>query len=187
MRYGFIKARRNGSLWSQSGISVLELTVASAMSLIALAAAGVGLQAMFHQQPRISEHGQRVQEARVGLERMTRVLRQTYSVNVSSSSYVDVLTYKRVTGGQTAEQRRVVIDCSGTTCTEQEGPVDGALGSAVTFITGVTNADIFNYEPDLVNPSFLRIKLKFDIKENQKDPAGPATLSEGVQLRNIST
>ncbi len=185
MRIRFLRSCRQGRLQNQSGISVVELTVASAMMLIALTAAGVGLQAMIRQQPRISEHGHRVQEVRVGLEQMTRTLRQTYAVNVSSSNSVEVLTYLKLSEGP-AVQRRVLYHCYAGECTSAEGPVGGSLGSAETIITGVTNTDIFSYQPDLVNPSFLQIKLSFDVKESPSDPASPKTLSEGVQLRNTS-
>ncbi len=117
---------------------------------------------------------------------MTRDLRQTYAVNNSSSNQVEVLTWLRTAEGQPAEQRRVLYHCNAGDCTRQEGAAGGNLGAAQIIITGVTNTDIFSYQPDQVNPRFLQIKLRFDVKESPSDPASPRTLSEGVQLRNTS-
>lgn len=171
----------------ESGLTMVELLVAMGISLITFSAVVAVLEVISRQQPRVSEHGVRVQVARNALERMTRDLRQTYSVNASSSSSLDVLTYKRTGTGQPAEQRRVIFDCSSGACSRQEGPVNGALNAAQTLITAVTNSDIFTYQPDNVNPSVLRIKFTFDVKKDSTDPAGPVTLSDGVQLRNTST
>lgn len=156
------------------------------ISLVMMAAVLTVLIVVSRQQPRISAHGHRIQDARVALEQVTRDLRMTYAVNSSSSTYLDVLTYMRVGESLTAEQRHVVYDCSGGSCSRQEGVVDGTLSPAETIFTGVDNADIFSYEPDNVNPHYLRIKFSFDIKNDQTDPTGPATLSAGVQLRNVS-
>ena len=186
MHGGVPDKSRQGRLCGEAGLSLIELLVATTMMLVTAAAAMAIVTLVIRQQPRISEHGHRVQEVRVGLERMTRDLRQTYAVNESSSSHVEVLTWLSATEGQPAVERRVLYQCNAGDCTRQEGPAGGSLGAAVTLITGVTNTDIFSYQPDQVNPSFLRIKLSFDVKENPTDPAGPKTLSDGVQLRNTS-
>ena len=184
MKKGIFNKSMRGRMLEESGITMLEMILASAMSLLVLGAA-LGILMLFaRQQPRVSEHGQRVQEVRLALERMTKDLRQTYEVNSSSSTSIDVRTFKRTDSGEHAVQRRVVYDCYSGSCTRQEGPIEGTLGSQQPLITDVTNTDIFSYEPDLVNPTFLRIKLRFDVKESPNDPAGPKTLSEGVQLRN---
>ncbi len=187
MKKGIFKKSRRGRLLDASGITMLEMLLASSLSLITLMAATSVLMLVTRQQPRVSEHGQRIQEVRVALERMTRDLRQTYLVNASSSTSIDVRTYKRSVQGQPAVQWRVVYNCYSGSCTRQEGPIEDSLGLEQPLITGVTNTDIFSYEPDLVNPSFLRIKLSFDVKESPNDPVGPKTLSEGVQLRNSSS
>ena len=186
MHGGVSDKSRQGRLYGEAGLTIIELMAATTMMLVTAAAVLGILNLVTRQQPRISEHRHRVQEVRVGLERMTRDLRQTYAVNESSSNHVEVLTWLRVTDGQPAERRRVLYQCDAGDCTRQEGPAGGSLGAAVTHITGVTNTDVFSYQPDMVNPSYLRIKLSFDVKKGPKDPAGPKTLSEGVQLRNTS-
>lgn len=171
-----------------SGVTLLELLVAIGISVITLATALAVLEVVSRQQPRITQHGLRVQQARTALERMTRDLRATYAVNASSSSAVDVLTLVRPVG-LGLQPRRVRFDCSGGVCGRQEGVADpdGQLGAAQTLITGVANTDIFAYQPNNVDPRYARIKFRFDVKANSTDPAGPVTLSDGVQFRNTST
>lgn len=170
----------------QSGITLMELMVAIAISLVTLVAALAALEVVARQQPRISNHGLRIQEARAALEQMTRDLRQTYSVNSSSSASLDVLTYLRTPGGNSSEQRRVVYDCTASSCTRQEGSVDGALAASELIIDEVRNSDIFSYQPDNVNPRYVKVKFSFEIKRDPTDPAQPVTLSDGVQLRNTA-
>ena len=184
VKYWRVVARRVRS--NQAGFSLVELLIASSILIVVLGATLSVLVVAERQQPRITKHGERVQDARNALERMTRDLRQSYSVTAESSASIDVLTYRRTSPNQPAQQWRVVYDCTGGDCLRQEGAPTGALGAAVTLFTGVTNADIFTFQPSNVNPHFVTIKLRFGVKANSTDPASPVTLSDGVQLRNVS-
>lgn len=172
---------------AESGVSLIELMVGISMSLVVLAGGLVTLELATRQQPRINERGDRIQESRAVLERITRELRQTYAVNASSSSSLDVYTYKGTGDSSAAQQTRVVFDCSGGSCTRQQGDVSGgALDSADELIEGVTNADIFTYTPDNVNPEYVQVKFTFEIKREASDPTDDVTVSDGVQLRNAA-
>lgn len=180
--------RRSGATRAlgESGTTLIELIVATGVFIVVVAAVLTVLEVMVRQQPRASQHGLRVQEGRAALERMTRELRQTYSVRSASSSSVDVLTYERQAAGQAAVQRHIFYDCSTGDCTRQEGPVNEELDPLVQSIfTGVTNGDIFSYSPSNVDPNYVRVKLTFDVKANSTDPQGPVTVTDGVEMRNV--
>ncbi len=106
-----------------------------------------------------------VGEARVGLERMVRELRQADSVNTTSPTLIDI-NLSRATGS-----RRVVYSCgvpSATaglrSCMRYEGAIDGAVSSTGTMVVdglvnGTSASPVFAYTPDAVRPVYTTIAL----------------------------
>jgi Tfp pilus assembly protein PilW len=116
-----------------------------------------------------------------GLERMTREMRQAVSFTPFSSQVLDAVTWVRPTSGGTSVQRRVRYECFGSSCVRYEGPPDGALTSGPeTVIPNVQNADVFFFEPDSVNPTYVSIKLEVAVKGANN----PITLDGGFALPN---
>ena len=122
-------------------------------------------------------------QQRQGLERMTRELRQATALTPSSSVAVEATIWSPPAGGGQAVQRRIRYDCSAGACDRLEGPVGGSLTpSPGGLVTGVVNADVFDFQPDLVNPDYVTITLEVAVR----DAANPISLRDGVALRNLT-
>jgi prepilin-type N-terminal cleavage/methylation domain-containing protein len=119
-----------------------------------------------------------------GLERMTREMRQAISFTPVSSQVLDSVTWVRPTSGGTSVQRRVRYECLNGSCVRYEGSPNGALTSGPeTVIPNVRNPDVFFFEPDSVNPTYVSIKLEVAVKGANN----PITLDGGFGLRNQAT
>jgi hypothetical protein len=49
------------------------------------------------------------------------------------------------------------------------------------MIADVLNADVFDFQPDLVNPTYVTITLEIAVK----GASNPISLHDGVALRNL--
>ena len=76
-------------------------------------------------------------------------------------------------------QRHVRYECLSGACTRYEGPVGGSLGTGETVITGLQNADVFFFEPDNVNPTYVDVKLQVSVP----NATNPIVLDGGFALR----
>jgi hypothetical protein len=161
-------------------ITLTELLVAAPIALILLTATLTLHLASGREQVRIEGRVQTLVQQRGGLERITRELRQATSITPTSSVAVEALVWLRPGGGQ-AVQRRVRYDCSGQACERLEGPVDGNLASPVVVVSDVLNADVFDFQPDLVNPTYVTVTL--EVKAEGAN--NPISLHDGVALRNL--
>jgi prepilin-type N-terminal cleavage/methylation domain-containing protein len=107
---------------------------------------------------------------RTALNRMTKDLRQTYSINgLPTATQLDVNTYVQGT------RARVVYDMSGGTLTRTE---DG--GAPVVIQSGLTNASIFNYTADVPN----LVEIVFALKPSNL-PDTTLTLEAEIRFRNL--
>jgi Tfp pilus assembly protein PilW len=163
---------------SERGLGLVELLVVIPMMAIVL----LGIYALYN----VGAKGQRNSQERVstllreqnGLERMTREMRQAISFTAVSSQVLDAVTYVRPASG-TSVQRHVRYECLNGACTRYEGPVGGALGTGETVIAGLENADVFFFEPDNVNPTFVSVKVEVTVKNADN----PIVLEGGFALR----
>jgi hypothetical protein len=98
----------------------------------------------------------------IGLERMTRELRQASWVYFRSSGVVDMDVPVRVSATSTSVHRLVRYDCSGATCNRSEGPAVAYPPPAVpTFAatqTAIGNppSDAFGLDGEVVNHDVFR-------------------------------
>jgi len=167
-------------LAGERGMSLVELLVVIPMMAVVL----LGIYALYN----VGAKGQRQNNTRVttllreqnGLERMTREMRQAISFTPVSSQVLDAVTYVRQPGADTSTQRHVRYECVSGTCTRFEGTVGGALGAGETVISGLQNADVFFFEPDNVNPTYVAVKLEVSVR----DASNPIVLDGGFELRN---
>jgi hypothetical protein len=170
---------------------LIELLVASAMSVIVVGAATAMLISVVRQQPQISERSQDVSDTRYVLERMTREIRNGISVlpEASSASNLTFFAYVRhaacgsstaLPPSQSALVCKVTYSCSATACTRAEtASTDPGTGTPVPLFSGIDNAKVFSYDPDLEEASFVSVTFRVP------DPRGEAhlTISDGATLR----
>jgi hypothetical protein len=178
-----LSAFRPGSLREERGdITLLELLVAAPMALILLVATLNIHVASSREQQRGDSRAHALVEERGGLERMTRELRQATSITPVSSTIADAELWLRPPDGGEAVKRRVRYDCSRQTCERSEGAAGGSLGQPAVIVPDVLNADVFDYQPDLVNPDYLTITIEVRVA----GATNPISLHDGVALRNLT-
>ena len=167
----------------ERGFSLVELLVVIPMMAIVL----LGIYALYN----VGAKGQQQNNVRVttllreqnGLERMTREMRQAVSFTPVSSQILDAVTYVRPSDGSASVQRHVRYECLNGACTRYEGPVGGALGTGETVISNLKNPDVFFFEPDSVNPTFVAVKLEVSVS----GATNPIVLDGGFALPNEVT
>jgi competence protein ComGC len=172
------RARR--FLQSERGFGLIELLVVIPMMAIVL----LGIYALYN----VGAKSQQNTDARVttllraqnGLERMTREMRQAVSFTPVSSQVLDAVTYVRPAAGGDSVLRHVRYECLDGACTRYEGDVGGSLGTGEVVIPNLQNVDVFFFQPDSVNPTYVAVKLEVSVK----NATNPLVLDGGFELRN---
>jgi prepilin-type N-terminal cleavage/methylation domain-containing protein len=188
----------------EGGFTLVELLVASAMSVVLLGAISSMVISTMRIQPKISKSAQNVSSGRWVLDRMTRELRNGIRVDQATASKLSLLTYVRhSTCGSTtlpsattpSIKCEVTYQCSTTACTRTEAADGVYTGTARTLFTGINSSSVFCYvpstEPDPLTcgtakaasgVTFVRIRLQVP------DPSGSGslTVSDGASLRNAT-
>jgi hypothetical protein len=172
--------RLERSVRSERGLGLVELLVVIPMMAVVL----LGIYALYN----VGAKGQRDNNVRVttllrqqnGMERLTREMRQAISFTPVSSQILDAVTYVRPSSGGASVQRHVRYECLSGACRRYEGPVGGALGTGEVLISNLTNADVFFFSPDNVNPTYVAVKLEVSVS----GATNPIVLDGGFALRN---
>ena len=124
-----LRSRLEGGAGAESGLTLVELLVASMMGVILMGAVGSMVIGTIHAQPEISKRAQNITTARWVLARMTREIRNGVSVQTALSNEVSFKTYVRRTAcgstGTLASNKpailcQVTYGCSTTTCSRIE-------------------------------------------------------------------
>jgi Tfp pilus assembly protein PilW len=146
---------RRASRWpsgaDERGFTLAEMLVAAAAGLIVIGALVMVMSSVLRAQPQNEDRAAQIQQARVGLERMVRELRQgspvTGGAATATQLTVDTYTRSGCNGGSptaSAVLCRVTYACtqSGSlaSCTRRAG-----TGAAVTVLTGLRSAQVFSY------------------------------------------
>lgn len=195
---------RLGSAAGEDGLSLIELLVAAAMSIVLVGAAGSMLISAVRSQPQLSERAQNISTARWVMERMTREIRNGVRVDQATAAKVSFLTYVRHTpcggsgvpaSGTPAIKCEVTYECTTTDCSRIEAAEGKYTGTAVRIFEGIDSSSVFCYvpstEPDpltcgtAVSPgetTYVGAKLHIP------NPTGPSglTVSDGASLRNAT-
>lgn len=172
------------------------------MSLIA---AGAGLTLLGTAGQRNVErarHADRVSSAQIGLERMTRELRQADWLVFRSSMVVDAQVPVRVGGAPAAQPRLVRFDCSqGTRCVRREGAptaypppavpaftdarvaIESVRPGTAVFVPQVVDPATGEVRPTYANPTTLAVTLEVSVEGWDR----PVRLDDAVTLRNATT
>ena len=180
-----------------------------AMLLLGLVIQGLGKSSL--EQQDIERRTEALNNAQIGLERMTREIRQADWVYFRSSAHFDMLVPVRATATSSATMRLVRYDCTGETCVRKEGAASGypppaapAFTESQTVIgspsaeTGIrygliVGHDVFfprRTDPltgaslnDFLNPDFLFIRLRLRVEGRGET----IVLEDGISLRNRSS
>lgn len=178
-------------LKDETGLTLVELLVASAMSVILVGAACSMLISAVREQPALSKKSQEISTARYVLERMTRELRNGIVVYPGATgSKVEFKTRVRrsTCGGSVQEtpsvpsiECRVTYSCTTTACTRTETApeVPGSSGTPIPVIGNLDSNKVFNYEPSVEEPSYVGITLHIENPEGE----GELTVTDGAGLR----
>jgi prepilin-type N-terminal cleavage/methylation domain-containing protein len=187
----------------QRGLTLIELVVASAMSVVIVAAAMSMLISAVRSQPKITERADLVGEARTVSEQMVTELRQGLKVETREKSKVIFVTYVHTTACTSAPSAsakpiacRVTYSCATSgTCTKSVLNADGSgTARTTTLVEGIANpTEVFCYMPSTeagkcgtaksTEPStYVGIKLQFANAENKIS----TTLENGATLRNAT-
>lgn len=177
---------------SEAGLTLVELLVASAMSVILLGAVGSMLISAVRTQPELSERSQNVSTARWVLERMTREIRNGVTVYEGTPSKVSFLTRVRRTscGGAVEEeadkpaiQCRVTYSCTTTTCSRAEtAPEVPATGPGTTLVSGLGSSNVFGYSPNAAEATYIGVTIRIP----NPGGSGQLTVSDGASLRTLT-
>jgi type II secretory pathway pseudopilin PulG len=187
-----LRAPRPAAVGSEAGLTLIELLIAAAMSIVLLAAVTTLLVGALRAEPRISEGAATVQKARWVLERMTRELRQGFRVYGSpSASTFSFGTYVRdeTCGGTTplpsgaqSTECEVTYECATSSCTRLEAPLGVDSGSPATIFSGLSNGGaVFSYSPSATSPTFVEVTLTMP----NPDGGAALTVSDGAALRGL--
>jgi len=199
-RRAFARLRRE-----EGGLTLVELLVASAMSVVLLAGIGSMVISTMKTQPKISKRAQDVSSTRWVLERLTREIRNGVRIDVATPSTVSFLTYVRRTscggGVQTnsttaAIKCQITYQCTTTACKRSEAPDGKFTGTPQTVFTGINSSSVFCYVPskavdpltcgEAISPqqtTYVGVRLQMP----RPDSAATAlTVSDGASLRNAT-
>lgn len=189
---------------SESGLTLVELLVASAMSVVLLGAIGSMVVSAMRTQPEISKKAQNVSSARWVLERMTREIRNGLRVDQATASKVSFLTYVRRTscGGSTvaatttaAIKCEVTYECTTTYCSRLEAADGVYVGAAQKMFSGISSSSVFCFVPSTeadpltCGPAASAAKTTYiGVKLRLPNPSGSSalTVSDGASLRNAT-
>lgn len=194
--------REDGS--DELGLTLVELLVAAAMSVVLLGAISSMVISTMRTQPKVSKSAQNVSSARWVLDRMTRELRNGIRVDQATASKVSFLTYVRRTscGGTSLPSSttasikcEVTYECSTTACTRIEAAEGVYTGTARTLFTGINSSNVFCYvpsaEPEPLTCGTAKAAAEVTYVKVQLQIPGPTgsgslTISDGASLRNAT-
>ncbi len=184
--------RRLAGQRHDAGLTLVELLVAAAMSVVIVGAASSMMVSAVRDQPKLSKKAQEISTARYVLERMTREIRNGILVYEGSGSSVSFLTQVRRTAcGAGVEEEtdkpaikcRVTYTCTTTECTRTETtppPEEGAAGTPVTIASGLDSSNVFNFEPpDPSEATYIGVTLHIPNPED----SGDLVISDGAGMR----
>ena len=177
----------------EAGLTLIELLVAAAISVVLVGAASSMLISAVRTQPKLSKRAQNISTARWVLERMTREIRNGIVVYEATGSKVSFKTQVRRTecgagvqeeASKPAIQCRVTYSCTtATSCTRTEtAPEAETGGTATTIVSGLDSSSVFSYSPDAEEPTYIGVTLHIANPEG----AGDLVVSDGAGLRTLN-
>lgn len=180
----------------EAGLTLVELLVAAAMSVVLIGAVGSMLISAVRDQPRLSGRTQNITTARWVLERMTREIRNGISVYEATASKLVLRTQVRRTAcgagveenpAAPAIQCRVTYSCMTTSCTRTEtAPEVEVGGTPVTVVSGLGSSSVFNWERDTSSEEEPIVYVGITLRIPNPDSDTDTVVSDGAGLRTLS-
>ena len=169
----------------RGAVTINELLVSAPIALFGLVALSFLYNASVQGNSRTTNRVHGLAQQQLGIEKMTKELRQATTLTPVSSQVVDMDTYVTPSGGGSATPRLVRYDCSDGTCNRWEGPAGGTTFTSgpVQVITDVQNTNVFGMEPDSINPVFVAVAVQVSVSGQ----TNPIELTGGVALRNLAS
>ena len=199
------RLRRISPARDQSGMTLIEMLVASLMSVIIVGASCAMLISAVRDQPALSKKAQNVTTARYQLERMVREIRNGVKLETTTPAQVTLVArVRRVACGgavQTSSsaepvQCRITYSCSGKACTRSEATLEGApVGISTVAASGLGDTEVFCFVPSAeadptecgppkaeTSPTYVGVNLEVP------NPEGPGllTISDGATMRSAA-
>jgi Tfp pilus assembly protein PilV len=170
-----------GSRRNESGFTLIETVITAAtLSLVVLAILALS-DTTAKLAPQDQERAHAIRDAQVGLHRMTRELRQAYTINSNTSTSMDVMVLVSGTATQ------VSYDCAAAhpTDTNLRRCVRTAGGSTSVVIDRVLPGTVFTYDaysPPRYVQARIEVPAKGDLNEGHKHSI---VLDDGFYMRNV--
>jgi type II secretory pathway pseudopilin PulG len=184
-------SRRTRIAHSEAGLTLVELLVASALSVVVMGAVVTLVIGAVRDQPKISKQSQNITTARGVLERMTREIRSGIAVTSSGASKLSFEGYVRhsTCGGSTllASSAAPIVcsityECSVTSCSRLESPKGSTSGTPQLIFSGINSSQVFTYAPNATAPTYVKVTLRLP----NPSGTGALTISDGASLRNAT-
>jgi prepilin-type N-terminal cleavage/methylation domain-containing protein len=184
---------------SESGFTLVELLVASAMGVVVMGAVASLVISAVRDQPKISEQAQNITTARWVLERMTRELRNGIAVTAGHAKPEEVSfqAYVRHSpcGGTTllpssspSIKCQITYTCDTSSCSRLEAAPETFTGTAREIFSGIDSSQVFTYVPSATDvpsataPTYVKMTLRLP----NPSGSGALTVSSGTSLRNAT-
>jgi Tfp pilus assembly protein PilV len=197
---------RFGALDREAGVTMVEVLVATVMSLVVVGGATAMLISAVRAQPQQSKQAENITTARWQLDRITRELRDGISVTSGHAKTSEVSFLARVRhtscGGSvptsssaTSIVCQVTYTCTTTSCTRIEANEGKFTGTPETIVTGINSSSVFCFVPstktdptecgpaqEATTPTYVGVTL------HVPNPAGSGalTISDGASLRSAT-
>lgn len=199
------RLRRISPARDESGMTLIEMLVASLMSVIIVGASCAMLISAVRDQPALSKKAQNVTTARYQLERMVREIRNGVVVEEASSSAVLLRAQvRRVACGGTVQtnpdaepvQCKIAYGCSGSTCTRTEKTLTGIpVGTTTIALSGIGSTGVFCFVPSAeedptqcgpTDDPEAAIYIGLNLQVPNPEGPGLLTISDGATLRSAA-
>lgn len=162
---------------AEPGFAITELIVVCGLLTVVLGAVVLFLDTTVKLAPEAQERAHVVDEARGGVERMTRELRQGSAATLISPQEITFTAYVRPDGAA-AEEREVTYDCSEDgECWRYE-----AGGDQERLFAGLENSNVFTQTLSAGVPRYIDIAVELE----SEGADAPIYLRDGVELRNAA-
>jgi Tfp pilus assembly protein PilW len=173
----------------EAGLTLIELLVAAAMGVVLMAGVVTVMMGALRAQPKLSEGAANVQTVRFALERITRELRNGFTVGDAKPTTVSFETYVRhsACGSNTLRAAtqpsircQVRYTCESGRCVRIEtapGVLSG--GTPVTVVKGLGTGTEFSYP----SATYVKVTLVIPSRGGGSDST---TISDGASLRNAT-
>ncbi|MBA2763252.1 MAG: hypothetical protein H0U42_01005 [Thermoleophilaceae bacterium] len=171
---------RARSLPREDGFSLIELLVASTLSIFLLLVIAGFADIAQRSQSDTGARSDTLGRQRAALERMTRELRQATTVNATTAGLVEFQVY----GSAAGVVRQIRFDCRfDARCRRYEGPAGGAWTLTDDSLVDSVQSATFTTQTLAASQDYIGIDLRVSLPGRPI----PIALADGVHLRNKAT